>query len=297
MSEPPTPPRSLVLLALCTVYFVWGSTYFALSIALGSFPPFWMGGLRFLIAGTLLLCALRMRGLRLPTSREWLAAFVVGALLFGVGNGGLAFAQEWGVSSSVAALVAATTPLFTGVFASMWGLSPTPREWLGLCSGIVGVALMKAGGSLEVRGWAALLLTASPAAWAFGSLLSRRLPSAEGAMTNAAQMLGGGVSLSLMALARGEPFPYHFALGPVLAFVYLIFVGSLLGFVAYGFLLRHTRPALAMSYAYVNPLIAMVLGVSLGGEPISTMTLWGAMIILASVVAITGLPKRAPRTA
>ena len=298
MSDSLSPPRpSLVAAALCTLYVVWGSTYFALSIALHSFPPFLLGGMRFLVAGGVLLAVLRLRGMRMPTAREWRGALPVGALLFGLGNGGLAFAQEWGVSSSVAALVAATTPLFLGVFASLSGLAPTGREWLGLAAGLLGVACMKAGGSLEVHGWVAVLLFSSPAAWAFGSLWSRKVPSAPHAMNSAVQMLGGGVALSLMALLRGEPWPVEPTVAAWLASAYLIVIGSLVGFVAYGFLLRHTRPAVATSYAYVNPAVAMLLGVGLAGEPLTGLTIVGAGIILASVVLITRLPKPEPAEA
>jgi drug/metabolite transporter (DMT)-like permease len=284
---------SLVLLSLIIVYIVWGSTYFALRVALHSFPPFWLGGVRFLLAGGLLMIGLRARGVRLPTLPEWRAALAVGAMLFGLGNGGLALAQQLGMPSSVAALVAATTPLFSGVFAWLFGLAPTPREWVGLSAGLVGVGLMKAGGSIEVHGWAALLLLLSPSGWAFASLWSRRLPSSPGAMSNAAQMLGGGVTMSLMALARGESWPAAPTLDAWLATAYLIVVGSMLGFVAYGFLLRHTRPAVAMSYAYVNPVVAMLLGVGLGGEALSWLTELGAAVVLASVVLITGLRRNA----
>jgi drug/metabolite transporter (DMT)-like permease len=289
----PSPARSLVLLALFTVYIVWGSTYFALRVALESFPPFWLGGARFLVAGFVLLVALRARGVRLPTLVEWRAALMVGAVLFGFGNGGLALAQQLGMASSVAALVAATTPLFSGVFAWLFGMPPSGREWLGLSSGLVGVALMKAGGSIEVHGWAALLLLLSPSGWAFASLWSRRLPQSPGAMSNAGQMLGGGIALSLMALVRGEVWPAAPTLEGWLAALYLIIVGSLVGFVAYGFLLRHTRPTVAMSYAYVNPVVALVLGVGLGGEALSFTTGLGAAIVLASVVLITGFRRPA----
>jgi drug/metabolite transporter (DMT)-like permease len=288
-----SPARSLVLLALITVYIVWGSTYFALRIALASFPPFWLGGARFIVAGLVLLIALRARGVRLPTRSEWGAALMVGAILFGFGNGGLALAQQLGMPSSVAALVAATTPLFSGVFAWMFGQPPSGREWLGLSSGLLGIALMKAGGSIEVHGWAALLLLLSPSGWAFASLWSRRLPQSPGAMSNAGQMLGGGLALSVMALLRGETWPSAPSLEGWLAALYLIVVGSLIGFVAYGFLLRHTRPTVAMSYAYVNPVVALVLGVGLGGELLSFTTGLGAAIVLASVVLITGLKRPA----
>jgi drug/metabolite transporter (DMT)-like permease len=282
------PARSLVLLALFTVYVVWGSTYYGLRIALRSFPPFWLGAVRFVLAGGLLMLALRLRGVRLPTLREWAAALAVGALLFGLGNGGIALAQQLGMPSSVGALVAAMTPLFSGVFAWMLGLSPTGREWLGLCAGLVGVALMKLGGSIDIHGWAALLLLASPAGWAFGSLWSRRLPSSPGAMSNAAQMLSGGVTMGFMALARGETWPSEPLLEAWLATAYLVVIGSMLGFAAYGFLLRHTRPAVALSYAYVNPVVAMLLGMGLGGEELSPLTVTGAFIVLCSVALITG---------
>ena len=158
---------------------------------------------------------------------------------------------------------------------------------------LVGVVCMKAGGSLEVGGVTALFLFSSPAAWAFGSLWSRRLPSAPGPMMSAAQMLAGGLALSLMSLLRGEPWPQHPEPSAWLAVAYLVVVGSLVGFVTYGYLLTHTRPAVAMSYASVNPAVAMMLGVGLAGEPLTTFTIVGAGIILGSVVLLTRLPKPA----
>jgi drug/metabolite transporter (DMT)-like permease len=291
--DAPAPARSLVVGALVTLYLVWGSTYYALALALRSFPPFFLGGVRFLLAGSLLFSWLRMRGVAAPRPREWLAAAPVGALLFGLGNGGLAYAQEFGVSSSVAALVAATTPLFMGGFAWLWGSPPSSREWQGLVAGLVGVTLMKAGGSLDVGGITGILLVLAPAGWALGSMLSRRLPGAGSPMVNAGQMLFGGVTMSLMSLVRGEPWPAQPTPVAWAAFAYLVTVGSLVGFVCYGFLLRHTRPAMAMSYAYVNPMVAMLLGVSFAGEVLTPLTVTGAFVILGSVALLTrGQPKR-----
>jgi drug/metabolite transporter (DMT)-like permease len=276
------------------LYLVWGSTYFVLHLALQGFPPFLLGALRFLCAGAILYAVLRGRGERGPTGPEWRSALLVGAILFGGANGGLAYAQQT-VSSSVAALVSATMPLWMAVFAWWSGQPPTLREWLGLSAGFAGVALIHAGGGFSFEGLAALALLGSPMSWAIGSLLSRRLPAAPGAMANAAHMIGGGLCLCLFALLHGEgipnPSPEAWA-----AWAYLVFVGSLVGFVAYGFLLRNTRPAFATSYAYVNPVVAVLLGVTIGHEALSLNTVLGAAVILAAVAVITlRTPKRAIR--
>lgn len=286
----PAPARSLILAATGVLYVVWGSTYFVLHLALQGFPPFLLGGLRFLCAGSVLYAILRARGERAPTGPEWRSALLVGAILFGGANGGLAYAQQT-VSSSVAALVSATMPLWMALFSSWSGQPPTLREWLGLAAGFAGVAFIHAGGGFSLQGLAALALLGSPMSWAIGSLLSRRLPAAPGAMSNAAHMLGGGFCLLLFALVHderlGTPSPQAWA-----AWAYLVFVGSLVGFVAYGFLLRNTRPAFATSYAYVNPVVAVLLGTSLGHEALSITTILGAGMILAAVVVITRRPAK-----
>jgi drug/metabolite transporter (DMT)-like permease len=264
---------------------VWGSTYFVLHLALQGFPPFLLGALRFAFAGAVLYTILRLRGARGPTGPEWRSALLVGAILFGGANGGIAYAQQT-VSSSVAALVSATMPLWMAVFSAWSGQPPTMREWLGLAAGFAGVAFIHAGGGFSLQGLAAIALIGSPMSWALGSLLSRRLPAAPGAMANAAHMLGGGLCLALLALLRGESMPSP-SLSAWAAWAYLVFVGSLVGFVAYGFLLRNTRPAFATSYAYVNPVVAVMLGVTIGHEPLTINTLLGAAMILGAVIVIT----------
>jgi drug/metabolite transporter (DMT)-like permease len=278
--------RLAVLAALGAVYVIWGSTYYALRIALEGFPPFLLAGGRFLVAGALLYGGLRLRGERNPTRAEWWAATRVGFLLLAVGNGGVTFAEQ-SLGSALAAVVVATMPLWAAVFARAFGQPVARAEWIGLGIGFVGVALLNAGGDLSGGGLGAIALIVSPIAWSLGSVWSRRLPMPKGPMATACEMLTAGAILLALAAVRGEPLPTTIAARPTIALVYLVIFGSLVAFSAYMYLLQRTRPAVATSYAYVNPLVAIALGVGLGGERIAPLTWLGAAVVLTSVVLLT----------
>ena len=272
-------------LALLSVYLIWGSTYFAMAIALETFPPFWLGGIRFLTAGLTLLGALLARGQKPPTLAEWSAAARTGVLLLVGGNGLVAVGQQW-VSSGVAAVVVASMPLWMALLLRLGGQRLQRFEKLGLVVGFVGVALLNFGGELAIHGGYAWVIVLAPVSWTIGSVYSRRLPLPKGPMGSAAQMVVGGAVMVGIAVVMGDPVrtPSTGSLG---ALAYLIAFGSIIGFSAYGYLLRNTRPAVATSYAYVNPVIAIALGVLFGGERPGATTWLAAGIILLGVVLIS----------
>lgn len=283
--------RLLVAGALLSVYVVWGSTYYAMRVALDFLPPFLMAGPRFLAAGLILLVALRLRGAAMPTARQWTAAGAVGVLLLVFGNGFVAIAQR-SVDSGVAATVVATMPLWAAGIGAAFGDKPTGRELVGLVAGFIGVAVLQRGGSLSFHHLDSIVLLLAPITWAFGSLLSRRLPMPPGPMATAAQMVVAGLVMIGVALVRGERPVGPPTAASVGALLYLVFFGSLLAFSAYGYLLRTTRPAIATSYAYVNPLVALGLGAVLGGEPFTPAKLVACALTIAGVLVVSAPRKR-----
>ncbi|MDR3386509.1 MAG: drug/metabolite exporter YedA [Rudaea sp.] len=279
-------PRVLVPLALIGVYLLWGSTYLAIRVGLGSYPPFLMASLRFLVAGSLLFAILRWRGVAMPTMRQWMNCAVCGTLLLGFGNGLVCYAEQT-VASGIAAVAVASMPLFAALFAGIYRQWPQRLEWIGLLVGFAGVVVLNFGGDLRSSPLGALALVTAAASWAFGSVWARRQDMPHPVMSTAAQMLCGSVVLGFAGWIGGEHFTAMPSLDATLAVGYLVVAGSLLGFSAYIYLLHHVRPALATSYAYVNPPVAVLIGVLLGGESVRPLDVAGMVVILAGVVAIT----------
>jgi drug/metabolite transporter (DMT)-like permease len=277
--------RWLIGLALLALYLIWGSTYLAMRFAIESFPPFLMAGLRFLVAGGGLYAYLRWRGTPAPTGRQWAACGAVGALLLLGGNGAVAYAEQT-VASGIAALVVATVPLWTLLFAALWKKYPTRREVVGVVIGFAGIVVLNLDGNLRASPAGAVILLLASASWAFGSVWSWRLPLPGGMMTSAAQMLGGGFALMAVSFAFGERLEAVPSLKAAAALAYLVVFGSFVAFSAYLYLLHSVRPAVATSYAYVNPPIAVLLGVGLAGEHLSSQEMVGMGVILAGVVLV-----------
>ena len=276
-----------VALALAAVYLVWGSTYLAIRFALeGGWPPLLMGGVRFVIAGAFLYAVLRLRGMPAPTRAQWRNAAFVGLLLLAVGNGLVCVAEQT-VSSGLAAVAVASMPLWMALFAALRGERPRRLEWLGLAIGFAGVAWLNAGSSLSATPTGLVALLVAAVAWAYGSVWSRGRDLPSPFMGAAAQMLCGGVALLLAGFALGERFDAWPDARGLLSVGYLASVGSLVGFSAYIWLLHHVRPALAGSYAYVNPVIAVLLGAWLAGERFGAQDIGAMAVVLLGVVAIT----------
>ncbi len=276
-----------VALALTAVYLIWGSTYLGIRFALeGGFPPFLLGGIRFTIAGALMYAFLRWRGMPAPTRAQWRNAAMLGILLMLLGNGMVNLAEQ-SVSSGMAAVAVASAPLWMGIFSAMRGEHPTRVEWVGLGIGFLGVVWLNADSSLTASKTGMIALLVATLAWSFGSIWSRGRDLAPPFMNAAAQMLCGGLAMLATGLLLGErmhALPTPHALG---AFAYLIVFGSWFGFTAYIWLLHNVRPALASSYAYINPAIAVALGAWLAHERFGTHELMAMGVILLGVVAIT----------
>ena len=282
----PTRPNALLLPALLACYLVWGSTYLAIHLALPSFPPFFQMGTRFLAAGGLLMAWLLARGQALPSAMEWRNALVIGVLMLGGGMGLTAQASVH-IGSGLIATFIAVVPMLTCGWGLLLGKRPTRLELLGMAMGLVGVGLLVQEASFAAAPIGLLSITGATLAWSLGSVLSTtRLPLAKGPMGYASEMLCGGTALLLVSLALGEQPTWPPTAAATAAWVYLVVAGSLVAFSAYLYLLAHATPALATSYAFVNPLIALFLGVVLAGEVVTAHEWRACAVILLGVVCI-----------
>ncbi len=285
-----------VVLSLAAVYIIWSSTYLAMRIAVVELPPLLMASMRFVAAGLVMLLVAMRRGTPFPASRDWLRVLPIGALLFLGGNGLVAIAQL-SVTSGGAAVVCAMMPLWVGVLGVVTGERPTRREWLSLVIGFIGILVLMGGPSLAGEPLHIVLIIAAPASWALGSVMARRLPMSIGKdpfMLPAMEMLTGGVVLALVGAVRGERIPLDASATSWLAVGYLWIFGSLVAFTAYNWLLRNVRPTVATSYAYVNPILAVLFGAGVSGEPIGVSTIVAnGLIVIAVMLALTR-PKPAP---
>lgn len=291
MSSPTaaTPPRGgLVVLALFLVYVVWGSTYLAIRFALegGALPLTMVSGARFIVAGGLMYAVLRWRGVPAPTRAQWKNVAFMGLTLLLLGNGMVVLAER-DVSSGLAATAVASVPLWMALFSALRGQRSTRGEWAGIAIGFLGVVWLNAGSSLTATPLGLVLLLIAPLGWAFGSVWSRGRDLPSPFMTAAAQMLCGGLLLVACGLLRGERPHALPSVDGLWAVAYLCVFGSIVAFTAYVWLLHNVRPALAGSYAYVNPVIAVMLGAWIGHERFSVNDMLAMAVILAGVVVLT----------
>jgi len=287
-----------VAFALAAVYLIWGSTYLGIRFALqGGYPPLLaVSGVRFVIAGTALYAVLRWRGVAAPTRAQWKTLVMMGAMMLLLGNGFVVLAEKT-VSSGLAAVAVASMPLWMGLFGALRGQRSSHQEWLGIGVGFIGVVWLNAGSSLTASPTGLVLLLIAPVAWAFGSVWSRGRDLPSPFMTAAAQMVCGGVIIVLVGLATGERFEAMPTLAGTLSVAYLVVFGSIVAFTAYVWLLHHVRPALASSYAYINPPIAVLFGALLAGERFTAHDLGAMAVILAGVVVITLAKARTAKVA
>lgn len=272
--------------ALVAVYLIWGSTYLVMAVALRELPPFLMGSMRFAAAGLVMLLVAVGRGAAWPTLADWLRAAPIGVLLFVGGNGFVALAlKSHAASSGGAAVVAAMMPLWVGVLGAISGSKPTRREWGSLLLGFLGVLVLLGGPALANDPLHVGLLLASPLSWAVGVLIARRQPrSPEPFLSPALQMIVGGAAFAVIGPLLGERIPAHVSSASWLAVAYLWLAGSIIAFTAFSWLVRSARPAVATSYAYVNPIVAVILGALLSGEPLGLTTIIANALIVAAVV-------------
>lgn len=296
MSPAARKQRTRVLLAFAAVYFIWGSTYLFIKYAIESIPPFMLGATRFVVAGGLLYALALWRGARPATGRDVRLALLTGVLMLGVGNGAVVW-SELTVPTGVVALIVSTVPI--NIVLIDWlrprGVRPTTAVFLGLALGFIGMVVLIGPraivGEGHVNELGAAVLLVGALSWAFGSILTRgKSATVSPLVFSALQMLAAGLAMGVTSLAFREPA--GFALGDVTAksawsWVYLALAGSVIGYTAYVYLLGTVSATKAATYAYVNPIIAVVLGWAFANEPIGARTLVAAAIILGGVALIT----------
>jgi len=303
MPTPTHPPAWKTLLAFAIIYFVWGSTFLFIRIGVHEVPPFLFAALRFLIAGLVLYIWMLVQGERSPTIRQWTSASILAILIF-VLDYGLLFWAEQRVPSGLAAVMLATIPVFMALSEIILLRTQrlTVRLALALLIGIAGVAVLVTrslnlgGAPIDTMGAVALIIAAI--SWSIASALSRKLslPSSK-VMSSGAQMLAGGIFLTIAATALGEFRNFHPATvsrQAWLSLLYLIVAGSIIGFTAYVWLLHHQSPTKVGTYAYVNPVVAVLLGYFLGGESLGLRAILGTLFVLISVLIITTTPSKKP---
>jgi drug/metabolite transporter (DMT)-like permease len=309
MSSAPPVSRWQVAAALGIVYVVWGSTYFGIAVMVRTLPPLLAAGVRYTVAGAVLLLGLiawhRLRGQRLPrpTRAQVASVILVGALLLLVGNGGVVLGEQT-VASSIAALVIATTPIWMALFEAMVaGHRPSQLAIAGLVAGIVGVAILVVPleGSPPIDPFGFFLIAGAAISWAIGSVYSRRVPMPASPIQAAGlQMLAGGLLLFGAGTLLGEPGavdPATFGTDSLIALAYLIVFGSLIAYSCYIWLLSHVSIGVISTSNYVNPIVAVALGVVILDEPMTPRTWLAAAIIIGAVVAmVSGRPRAAPET-
>ena len=288
--------KTRIWIALIAIYIIWGSTYLAIRFAVATIPPFLMAGTRFLIAGLVLLVWRRLAGDPLPTARQWQSTAVVGLLLLLGGNGLVSWAEKY-VPSGMAALLIGSTPLFMVIVEALRpkGVKPGWQSIAGLVTGFGGIALLVGPAELNLKAMQfdplaiGALLFAS-LFWSIGSVYSKTADMPRSSlMGTGMEMLCGSAGLFIVGTLTGEWKALHIAsITPSswLGLAYLVVAGSMMGFVAYAWLLRHAPISLASTYAYVNPVVAILLGAWIGHEALNVRTLIAALIIISSVILI-----------
>jgi drug/metabolite transporter (DMT)-like permease len=292
------PKRLPIIAAFAAIYLIWGSTYLGILFAIQSIPPFLMAGARFFISGVIMYLIARLSGSPRPTAITWRSAFIVGGCLLLCGNGGVSISEQW-VPSGLASLLVATVPIYMALLGWIYGIGPRPSGivWLGLIGGFVGVGILvgpaltslSSGASNHLALGMCILLVGS-LIWSIGSLYSRTAVSSPSLILSAGQqMICGGALLFIVGLISGEPHRFDVTRVSALsiwAFIYLVVIGALIGYTAYFWLLRHCDPAKVATYAYINPVVAVLLGTLFAHETLSLRTVLGAALIVGSVAVV-----------
>lgn len=293
----PRPSKLIILAAFAALYLIWGSTYLAIRFAIDTIPPLLMAGTRFLLAGFIMYAFARWQGAPWGSFANWRTALIVGGCLLLGGNGGVTLAEQY-VSSGLASVMVATVPIYIALL--VWwrgaGPKPTPIVWTGLAGGFVGVAILLAPAlhfspdESRHPGIGMLILLCSSFIWSAGSIYSRKAKNAAPPLLLAGQqMICGGALLSLSGLLIGEHHRFdlnRISLLSLGAFVYLVIIGALVGYTAYIFLLRHCDPAKVATYAYVNPIVAVILGALFANETLTGRAVLAAALIIGSVALV-----------
>jgi drug/metabolite transporter (DMT)-like permease len=293
----PAPTKIRIIVAFAALYLIWGSTYLGIRFAIETIPPFLMAGARFLIAGVIMYAIAWSQGITKSSWANWRTSLIIGACLLLAGNGGVTISEQY-IDSGLAALIVAIVPIYIVVLGWIAGIAhrPTPIVWLGLVGGFVGVGILLGpalrlssnGGRHPAIGMSILLV--SSFIWSVGSLYSRASKHAASPfLTAAQQMLCGGLLLLLTGFATGETQRFHpnsMSILSLASFAYLVIIGAVIGYTAYIWLLRHCDPAKVATYAYVNPIVAVLLGATFAGETLSMRALVAAALIIGSVALV-----------
>ena len=291
------PTKLRVIIAFAALYLVWGSTYLGIRFAIESIPPFLMAGARFLFAGMIMFAIAWSKGACKSSWANWRTSLIIGACLLLAGNGGVTISEQY-IDTGLAALIVAIVPIYIVILGWATGMAPKPAPiiWLGLVGGFIGVGILLGpalrfpsnGGRHPAIGMSILLV--SSFIWSAGSLYSRTAKHAASPfLTAAQQMLCGGLLLLFTGIVTGELLRFHpssISTRSLGAFVYLIVIGAVVGYTAYIWLLRHCDPAKVATYAYVNPIVAVLLGAGFAGEKLSTRILIAAALIIGSVAIV-----------
>jgi drug/metabolite transporter (DMT)-like permease len=296
-----------IILAFAALYLIWGSTYLAILFAIQSIPPFLMAGARFLLAGVIMYGIARWQGTAKPEPVTWRSALIVGGCLLLCGNGGVTIAEKW-VPTGLAALLVATVPIYIALFGWLTGTAPRPTTmiWLGLIGGFIGVGLLvgpafngPTNGAQNHFALGVTILLFASLLWSVGSLYSRKAKNATSVFVGAGQqMICGGVLLIVAGFIMGEPHsfaPERITWLSFGAFAYLVFIGALIGYTAYFYLLRHCDPAKVATYAYVNPIVAILLGIAFANETLTLRMVSGAGLIIGSVAIVIMAQQMKPK--
>lgn len=279
-------PSTPVLIALFSIYVIWGATNLGTRFALESYPPFMLVALRLFFSTMILLGVLKGRGESFPPMSQIAGASFIGALMFGGRSGLLAFAQSQGIGTGMLSLGVATVPLWAMLFAVVFGYRPSKLELVGLAVGMCGMMILNMGNDMASEPVAVLILLFAPMVWAFGAMYSKELKMPDGFMATAFQMLGGCAVLCVLSLVNGEQFPSNPTVQATGALIFLSIGGTLIAFTAFMYLVQTVSPGLATSYAYVNPVVAVVFAVFLLGESMPPTAIVAMLVIGAGVVLI-----------
>ena len=288
------PGGNATTLAFGAVYFIWGSTYLAIRFGLDSFPPFILNGLRYSLAGVAMFLVLMALGTPIPTRRQWWNIARVAALMMVGGAGLVTVAQDVGVGSGLAATAVAMIPVWAALVSGFLGTWPRRVEWVGLAVGLLGVAALAQEGDFRSSALGTALVIVGPALWALGSVWQTRLDTPPAVMATGGALLSGGTMLLVLGVLGGERITAIPTVESLGALLFLIVFGSIVGYTAYVYLLRHTSAVMATSYAYVNPAIAVLLAMTIGAETI-TGPLAVALPLIVAGVAIVTLGQRGQR--
>ena len=276
------PPLAMVFACLAAVYIVWGTTYLAIKIGLEEAGPFFLLGTRLVVAGTVLLLAMKLAGARFPTPRQWMNAGLLGFLLLVVGIGSVSVAEKT-VSSGAAVALISVQPLAAGMWGALFGRKPRMLEWAAIVVGVVGTIVMVLGQDFQASPGGTALILLGVVSWSFASNVASKLDVPHGAVGFGAEMLLGGIIALVVSAAFGEH--WHLPTTPRVwgAWAYLVVFGSLIAFSAYRYLVDRVSPTLAATYAYVNPPVALFVGWWIGAEQFSANTFIGLPIVLVAV--------------